>query len=59
MPESERGIIKYTARSNGFFILVYQKVSYRTVKTDDTGMRRIMTFRPTTDRIYDGGLIRL
>jgi len=24
-----------------------------------TGMRRITTFRSTTDRMYDGGLIRL
>ena len=38
---------------HGFFILVHQKVSYRTVRTDDTGMRHIKTFRPKTDRIYD------
>ena len=49
MSESLTGIIKYTARSQGFFILVYQKDGYRTVKTDDTGMRLITTFRPTTD----------
>jgi hypothetical protein len=27
--------------------------------TDIQGMRRIMTFRSMTDRIYDGGPIRL
>jgi len=59
MSESETGIIKCTAPSHGFFILVYQKVNYLTVRTDDTGMRRITTFRPMTDRIYDGGPIRL
>ena len=29
------------------------------INTVSTGMRRITTFRSTTDRIYDGGPIRL
>ena len=49
MSKSATGIIDYTTRPRGFFIHVYQKDSYRIVETDDTGMRRITTFRPTTD----------
>jgi len=29
------------------------------IYTETTGMSRITTFRSTTDRIYDGGPIRL
>ena len=39
---------------------IYQlSESLLNVNDTSTGMRRITTFRTTTDRIYDGGLIRL
>jgi len=42
------------------FIQLTERSEWNTRKNKiNTGMCRLTTFRPKTDRIYDGGLIRL